>query len=101
MIISLLRFGPFATAVALLAPVTAAAIFLVWTRVSTVCLGYELARLQTVVQTLEERNHILSTEVSALRSPDRLRAMATERFGLRPPSRQQVAVFSSEKRGDP
>ena len=81
--------GPIGLFLGLLAPVAASAVFLVWTRVTTLRLGYELARAQADLQTLEEENRVLTTEVSAERSPERLRRMARE-YGLRPPAREQV-----------
>lgn len=87
-------WGPVGRALILLAPVAASAVFLVWTRVTTLRLGYELARAQTALRALEEENRVLGTAVSALRSPERLRSMATRRFQLRPPSAEQVAKAS-------
>ena len=86
-------------ALAFFFPVAISAVFLVWTRVTTVQLGYELARLQAALQVLEEQNRVRATEVSRLRAPLRLRTMAVERFGLRPPSAEQVAAIESPRRG--
>lgn len=85
--------GPIGISLALGAPLAASAVFLVWTRVTTLRLGYELARARAAVAVLEEENRVLATEVSALRSPERLRQIGRERFGLRPPSAEQVAVL--------
>jgi cell division protein FtsL len=83
------RLGPLGFFALILAPVAASACFLVWTRVTTLRLGYELARLREEVERLEEKNRVLQTSVSALESPERLRELGRE-LGLRPPRAEEV-----------
>lgn len=84
------NLGPFLTTLACLVPVGASAVFLVWVRVTTVQLGYELAKTQAALQALEEQNRVISTQVSSLKSPERLRELAKERFRLSSPTAEQV-----------
>lgn len=70
----------------LLAPVVGAALFVVWTRVETLRLGYRLAEEAELHQRLLEQNRGLQVEVGALKSPERLRRLA-EKAGMGPPRR--------------
>lgn len=83
------RLGPLGAAVMLATPVVAAALFHVWTHVTTVHLGYQLSRADAAHAKLVESNLVLSTEVSALLAPQRLKALAKE-FQLSPPKAEQV-----------
>lgn len=86
------RFGPIGLAVFLMVPVGASAAFLVWARITTLRLGYELAETQSAVERLEDANRLLRSENQVERSPERLRRIATERFGLRPPRASDVGL---------
>ena len=70
----------------------AAALFYVWTQVAAVRLGYELSAAATVHKSLGEENRGLRIEVASLKSTDRLRALATDKYKLHPPTPGQVIV---------
>ncbi|MGF1508506.1 MAG: cell division protein FtsL [Myxococcota bacterium] len=72
--------------VGIAAPVVAAALLLVWTRVVTVQLGYELSRALQEHQALSRENAALELERTTLSTPERLRRLGT-RMGLGPPRR--------------
>ncbi len=76
--------------VGLAAPVVVAAIFFVWTRVATVRLGYQISRAGAEHRRLVEEKSSLRSEISSLRSPRRLEALAQEKFGLTPPRPEQI-----------
>ncbi len=82
--------GPLGNAVLIAAPVVAAALFYVWTHITTVALGYALSDAGASHKKLLERNRALRIEAAALRSPDRLQRLAKERFNLSPPKTEQV-----------
>ena len=82
--------GPLAIAVLLAVPPTAAALFYVWTHVTTVRLGYLLSRAAENRDALVEENRALRIEISSLEAPERLARIATERFGLVPPRPDQI-----------
>lgn len=82
--------SPVLTAVMLAVPVVAAALFYVWTHVSTVRLGYELSAAATQHRALLEANRGLRIEVATLKSPERLERLATTKYRLAPPSAQQI-----------
>ena len=88
--------GPMALTFVFSAPIVATAIFLVWTRVTTLHLGYELAELQKNLKALQEENSVLGTEVGALRSPERLQRLA-RRLGFKPPVLERSITVSRGK----
>lgn len=77
-------------AVGLAAPVVAAAVFYVWTRVATVRLGYQISRAGSEHARLVEEKAALRSEISTMRSPRRLEALARERYGLGAPRAEQI-----------
>lgn len=85
------KLGPFTGALCLLAPVVASAAFLVWTRVTTVQLGYELSRSRAALRVLEKRKANLERAKSSLEAPDRLRAIARDELQMVPPSAGTLA----------
>lgn len=82
--------GPLGTSILVAIPVVAAALFYVWTHVTTVSLGYKLSEAGAAHERLLEHNHALRIRAAALRSPDRLQKLAERRFGLVPPKTEQV-----------
>ena len=82
--------GPVGTAVLVAGPVVAAALFYVWTQVTTVRLGYALSAAGDAHRVLLEQNRALRIETAALKSPDRLEKLGRERFGLGTPRTEQV-----------
>ncbi len=87
-------WGPLSLSLCLAAPVIAAALFYVWTRVTTVRLGYALARASSTQTRLLAQRDSLRLEVATLKSPDRLAVMAAER-GLTPPSPDRILILSA------
>ena len=87
------ELSPIITAVLLLAPVVAAALFYVWTQVAAVRLGYELSAAASAHKSLGEENRGLRIEVASLKSTDRLRALAASKYNLHPPAAGQVIVL--------
>lgn len=90
--------GPVGIALLGVAPVTAAALFFVWTRITTVQLGYDLSEAAASHQRLLEENRALRLEVAALRATARLERLAGEVYGLRPPGPGQVVVLAEGRR---
>lgn len=82
--------GPLGIGVFVAGPVVAAALFYVWTHITTVSLGYALSEAGESHRKLLERNRALRIEAAALRAPDRLEKLGRERFGLTPPKTEQV-----------
>jgi cell division protein FtsL len=82
--------GPIGTSVAIALPVVMAALFYVWTNVTTVQLGYELSEAAQAHRVLLEENRGLRVEVAALKAPDRLARLAKIHHELAPPQTEQV-----------
>jgi cell division protein FtsL len=82
--------GPIGISVCIAAPVVMAALFYVWTNVTTVRLGYELSDAAKVHRELIEQNRGLRVEVAALKAPDRLARLAKLHHDLAPPQTAQV-----------
>ncbi|MCA9551510.1 MAG: cell division protein FtsL [Myxococcales bacterium] len=82
--------GPVGTAILVAGPVVAAALFYVWTHVTTVRLGYALSKAGESHRQLLEENRALRIEAAALKSPDRLEKLGQERYGLGAPRTEQV-----------
>ena len=83
--------GPLAAALCVAAPVVAAALFFVWTRVTTIRLGYELAQVSAVQDRLLAENNSLRVDVAALKTPKRLAKLAEER-GLHAPTSERIVA---------
>ena len=78
--------GPLTTALCIAAPVVAASLFYVWTRVTSVRLGYALSRSTAAQRRLLAEQDGLRLDVSALKSPARLSKIAAERGLTAPPA---------------
>ena len=89
--------GPLGTAILVAAPVVAAALFYVWTHITTVRLGYAISRAGETHRKLLERNRTLRIESAALRSPDRLEKLGRDRFGLTAPRTEQVVRLGGKR----
>ncbi len=87
--------GPVVTAVMLAIPVVAAALFYVWTHVSTVRLGYEMSEAAKQHRALLEVNRGLRIEVAALKSPERLEKLGRTKYELAPPTAKQIIRVKS------
>ena len=90
--------GPLVIAFVAVAPVTAAAVFFVWSRITTVQLGYALSNAAASHQRLLEENRALRLEVAALRATARLERLAREVYQLGPPGPDQVVVLAEDSR---
>lgn len=88
------ELGPLGTSVAVAIPVVLAALFYVWTQVTTVRLGYELSKAAKAHKNLLEENRGLRIEVAALKAPERLERLAKIHHGLAPPRSEQVIELS-------
>ena len=95
------RLGPLGFGLLLVVPIAAAAVLLVWTRVTALRIGYEIAAKQSALVRVEEERRVLETEASALRSPERLRKLARDRFGLAPPTAGQTDGAGRAGRSSP
>ena len=84
------ELGPIGISVGIAVPVVMAALFYVWTNVTTVRLGYELSEAAKAHRELLEENRGLRVEVAALKAPDRLARLAKLQHGLAPPQSEQV-----------
>lgn len=91
--------GPMTVALCLFSPVVAASLFFVWTRVTTVRLGYALSRSAALQARLLAERDSLRLEVAALKSPDRLAQLAAERGLTAPPSDRVISLAA--RSGDP
>ena len=81
--------GPIAIFWLALAPLTGAAVFSVWARITTVQLGYDLSEAAATHQRLVEENRALRLEVAALKAPARLERLAKE-YRLAPAGPDQM-----------
>ncbi len=90
------ELGPLGLSVALVAPVVAAALFYVWTQVTTVRLGYELSEAGEAHQAFLERNRGLRIEVAALKATERLKLLAPQ-YSLVSPKGDQIVRLSSPR----
>ena len=88
-VVGLHRLGPIGTALLVAAPVTAAALFYVWTHIHSMRLGYALSKTGETHRSLVEQNRALELDVAALRAPERLQRMA-KKYGLEAPRPEQV-----------
>jgi len=64
----------------------------VWERVDVVRLGYQIERLKTQKILLERERDQLQVKFSALKAPERIAKVATEKLGLVPPQQGQVLL---------
>ena len=62
----------------------------VWTRLQAVAVGYTLSNTRQLVHTLQGERQELEAQWSALTTPGRLGAQATQRLGLSAPQPEQV-----------
>jgi cell division protein FtsL len=90
--------GPLGTALVLVLPVAAAALFYVWTHITTVQLGYELSEAAEAHQQMLEENRGLRIEVAALKAPERLKELGRTQYRLEPPKTEQVVELRGGKR---
>lgn len=88
--------GPTAVAFLAIAPLTAASLFFVWTRITTVQLGYRLSEAAQAHERLLEENRALRLDVAALKGTVRLEQLAKERFHLSPPGPDQVVELAEK-----
>jgi hypothetical protein len=88
------RLGPLAAGLVILCPLVAAAIFYVGTHVTTVDLGYTLARARKQHEASLEASKGLALEVAALKAPERLQKLAGP-LGLLQPSSDQVVFLGT------
>lgn len=95
-VIGLDRLGPVGTAMLVAAPVTAAALFYVWTHIESVRLGYALSEAGAAHEQIVERNRALKLDVAALKAPERLERMA-EKYGLQAPRPEQIIRIDDDR----
>lgn len=69
--------------------------FITWERVQVYSLGYKLAYLHKEKQRLEDIQRCLRIEVSALESPKRIEAIASEKLGFVKPEEIEIVQLSS------
>ena len=84
------RLSPLTLTVLFISPVVAAALFNVWIHVATIHLGYELSAEARIHESLVEENRGVRVEIATLKSPDRLKKLATETYQMGPPKAGQV-----------
>ena len=84
------RLSPIHVALLFFAPLTLAALFFVWTHITTIRLGYTLSRVGEEHHGLLEENRGLRIEVASLKAPDRLKRLAESHYRLAPPRSEQV-----------
>ncbi len=91
------RLGPLGFLCLVFAPVAASAVFVVWTRVTTLRLGYELARTQAALKKLDEANAELEATVATGRTPRDLTRIG-RKLGLAEPVSAQLEAPRKEGR---
>ncbi len=89
--------SPLAVALLVALPVVLAALFHVWTKVTTVRLGYALSRAGNTHKRILEKNRALRVEVAALKAPERLKELAQAHYKLAPPKSEQVVRLTEAK----
>ena len=76
----------------LLATLVACSLVVVWSRVEVVQLGYQISQANKIYQERIKENQRLLVEVTSLRSPSRIEAVATGELGFVHPKQDQVIV---------
>ncbi|RLA97262.1 MAG: hypothetical protein DRG32_03910 [Deltaproteobacteria bacterium] len=71
-------------------------LFLVWTRLETVRLGYEISRLTRIKDQLERENRELRVEMATLSSAPQLEEKIRKELLLFPPPKERVIIVSEE-----
>ena len=69
------------------------ALLLVWSRVETVQIGYEISQANALYHSLMKENHRLRVEKVSLKSPSRIEQIAKTHFGLTYPKPEQVVTI--------
>jgi cell division protein FtsL len=88
------NLSPLTLTVFFVAPIVAAALFNVWIHVATVRLGYELSTAARDHESLVEENRGIRIEIATLKSPERLKRLATDNYKMAPPRPGQVVKLS-------
>ena len=73
-------------------------LFLVWTRLETVRLGYEISRLTRIKDQLERENKELRVEMATLSSAPQLEERIRKELSLFPPSKGKVIIVKEGSR---
>ncbi len=81
---------PTRAAMAWVGAITIASLLEVWLHLQTTEVGYQLGTLRRLVDRLASENGQLEMELTTLRSPGSLDAVAKTRFGLRAPTQGQI-----------
>lgn len=68
-------------------------LFYLWSRLEVISLGYEIAKANKSRAELLENNKKLKLEILSLKSPQRIEAIAVNKFGLVYPRGEQVVVI--------
>jgi cell division protein FtsL len=79
----------FAAAVGMLT-VVGVSLLLVWVRLQTVHVGYQLSTGRHLAHRLEQEQRELELEIATLTSPRRLEQLARDRLGMGPPAPGQI-----------
>ena len=69
------------------------ALLFVWTRIQVIQLGYEVSRVRNDVTELKRQRDSIESEIAEFKSPERLSAVAADRFGMRLPMGDEVVVL--------
>lgn len=77
----------------LIMAVVSCALLLVWFRVETVQIGYEISHANTVYHELTKENHRLRVEKVSLKSPSRIEKIAKVHLGLNHPKPEQIITL--------
>ena len=79
----------------LVAAYTVAALLHVHSKLTIVEIGYQLSRATREHKNLLAEQRKLQVEMATLRSPRRIREIATERFGMNKPADEQIVPIRS------
>ena len=90
------NLSPLTLTVLFVVPIVAAALFNVWIHVATVRLGYELSTAARQHESLVEENRGIRIEIATLKSPERLKRLASENYKMSPPRSGQVLKLSAQ-----
>jgi cell division protein FtsL len=70
-------------------------LFQAWEHVQIRQIGYQIESVRSDSDVIQSENHLLMVERAALRSPQRIDAIACNTLGMARPSQQQVVVLDA------
>lgn len=87
------RFSSLILTALIVVALVSAGVFRVWTRTESLRLGYSIAQAHEESERLLADRARLQAEVATLKSPIRVRKLASAKLGLQPPVPEQVIAI--------